>query len=398
MTETNNPQAHQLIVQAYRAVRLGHNAVARQLAESAASLAPNLEEPYLLLAAISDPRTAMGYLKKALEINPSSQRARNGMQWAIQKLRSSQQPQGPAEMVPPAPANTPAIPASPEPVQAAEIPTVPVTISPVQSLDPKVHPDRAPAARMQPAAKKAVAIKRRPFILWATTAVVLVCLVALAWVAWPFIMPVFARSNSAARPAAVMVKPSLTPSNTPTTTFTFTPTPTDTATPTSTFTPTTTNTPTATNTPLPSDTPAPTKTKAPTLAPQSGSMKIPPGITESQKWVDVDLTKQRAYAYQGSTLVRSFLISSGVARFPTVTGQFHVYVKYRYALMTGPGYYLPRVPYTMYFYQSYGLHGTYWHHNFGHPMSHGCVNLKTEDAQWLYENWVVIGTLVNIHY
>jgi lipoprotein-anchoring transpeptidase ErfK/SrfK len=52
----------------------------------------------------------------------------------------------------------------------------------------------------------------------------------------------------------------------------------------------------------------------------------------------------------------------------------------------------------MYFYESYGLHGTYWHHNFGHPMSHGCVNLKTEDAQWLYENFVSIGTLVNIHY
>ena len=105
-----------------------------------------------------------------------------------------------------------------------------------------------------------------------------------------------------------------------------------------------------------------------------------------------------AYAYEGSTLIRTFLVSTVVAAHPTVTGQFHVYVKYRYALMTGPGYYLPNVPYTMYFYESYGLHGTYWHHNFGHPMSHGCVNLKTEDAQWLYENFVSIGTLVNVHY
>jgi lipoprotein-anchoring transpeptidase ErfK/SrfK len=53
--------------------------------------------------------------------------------------------------------------------------------------------------------------------------------------------------------------------------------------------------------------------------------------------------------------------------------------------MSGPGYYLPNVPYVMFFYKAYSLHGTYWHNNFGQPMSHGCVNLRTEDAQWLYE-------------
>jgi lipoprotein-anchoring transpeptidase ErfK/SrfK len=65
--------------------------------------------------------------------------------------------------------------------------------------------------------------------------------------------------------------------------------------------------------------------------------------------------------------------------------------------MTGPGYYLPNVPYTMYFYRGYGLHGTYWHANFGRPMSHGCVNLPTYEAQWLF-NWAPVGTLVNVHY
>lgn len=53
--------------------------------------------------------------------------------------------------------------------------------------------------------------------------------------------------------------------------------------------------------------------------------------------------------------------------------------------MTGYNYYLPDVPYTMYFYGGYGLHGTYWHSNFGQPMSHGCVNLKTEEAKQLFE-------------
>ena len=66
--------------------------------------------------------------------------------------------------------------------------------------------------------------------------------------------------------------------------------------------------------------------------------------------------------------------------------------------MAGPGYYLPNVPYVMYFYESYGLHGTYWHHNFGTPMSHGCINFTIADAEWLFINWVTYGTVVNIHY
>jgi lipoprotein-anchoring transpeptidase ErfK/SrfK len=50
----------------------------------------------------------------------------------------------------------------------------------------------------------------------------------------------------------------------------------------------------------------------------------------------------------------------------------------------------------MYFYQGYGTHGTYWHTNFGQPMSHGCVNMTIGDAQWLY-NWAPVGTLVVVH-
>jgi len=55
------------------------------------------------------------------------------------------------------------------------------------------------------------------------------------------------------------------------------------------------------------------------------------------------------------------------------------------------------VPYVMYFYRGYGIHGTYWHSNFGYPMSHGCVNMETSQAGWLY-NWAYVGILVNIHY
>jgi lipoprotein-anchoring transpeptidase ErfK/SrfK len=196
---------------------------------------------------------------------------------------------------------------------------------------------------------------------------------------------VMARSGSADLPLAMLQKPSLTPTNTPTNTPTATPTPTPTNTPT----PTPTDTPTAT----PTHTPDPTDTPEP--PPDEPAQPEPP-IEADGRWVDVDLSDQMLYAYDGDELVNSFLVSTGTWAHPTVIGQFAIYVKYRYADMSGPGYYLPDVPYTMYFYKDYGLHGTYWHNNFGTPMSHGCVNLRTEDAGWLFD-WASIGTLVNVH-
>lgn len=115
------------------------------------------------------------------------------------------------------------------------------------------------------------------------------------------------------------------------------------------------------------------------------------------RWIDVDLTNQRLYAYEGETVVNSFIVSTGTWLTPTVVGEFKVYVKYRSSKMSGPGYYLPDVPYIMYFHGDYGLHGTYWHNNFGTPMSHGCVNLTIDDAGWLY-NWASVGTVVNVHH
>jgi lipoprotein-anchoring transpeptidase ErfK/SrfK len=123
----------------------------------------------------------------------------------------------------------------------------------------------------------------------------------------------------------------------------------------------------------------------------------PPSGGDSGRWIDVNLSAQTLTAYEGNTPVRSTLVSTGLSGTPTPTGQFRIYVKYVSTLMTGPGYYLPNVPYTMYFYRGYSLHGTYWHSNFGHPMSHGCVNLPTPEAEWLY-SWASVGTLVNVHY
>lgn len=124
----------------------------------------------------------------------------------------------------------------------------------------------------------------------------------------------------------------------------------------------------------------------------------PPPVTGyGGKWIDVDLTYQLLRAYVGQTLVFQTFVSTGLPATPTVVGTYRVYAKYVSAPMSGPGYYLPNVPYIMYFYRGYALHGTYWHSNFGRPMSHGCVNLSVADAEWLF-NWAEVGTPVVVHH
>ena len=208
-----------------------------------------------------------------------------------------------------------------------------------------------------------------------------------AWLRWLVVVLLIVDSLLALAlwtDAPRVVIAALLPSPTPTPTYTPTPTPTPT------FTPTSTPTPTPTFTPTP--TPTPTATPTPTITPTP----VPADKSLTGKWIEVDLSDQRLYAHEGQTTVLNVLVSTGTRYHPTVTGRFKIYVKYRSAPMSGPGYYLPGVPYIMYFYGGYGIHGTYWHNNFGHPMSHGCVNMKTSEAKWLFE-WAPKGTLVVIH-
>ncbi|MCR4263224.1 MAG: L,D-transpeptidase [Candidatus Roizmanbacteria bacterium] len=114
------------------------------------------------------------------------------------------------------------------------------------------------------------------------------------------------------------------------------------------------------------------------------------------KRIEVDLTNQRLYAYEGNNRVMDFLVSTGKWG-KTPTGVFNIWIKLRSTKMEGGSkelgtyYYLPNVPFTMFFandeiprWRGFGIHGTYWHSNFGHPMSHGCVNMKTEEVERLY--------------
>ena len=109
------------------------------------------------------------------------------------------------------------------------------------------------------------------------------------------------------------------------------------------------------------------------------------------------LSTQTAYAYENGVLQRSAIISSGLPATPTVQGNFKITRKLPSRHMVGPGYDLPGVPWVSYFFAGYAIHGTYWHNNFGTPMSHGCVNMTTADAKWFYD-FAPVGTPVHVRY
>ncbi len=154
---------------------------------------------------------------------------------------------------------------------------------------------------------------------------------------------------------------------------------------------------------------------------------ITPDVPFEKKRIEVNLTTQTLTAYENEKAVLKTTISSGIPngrvagnKLSTKTPEgddFHIQDK-NPAKHMGNGnlfagledYELPGVPWTSFFTaQGHAFHGTYWHNNFGTPMSHGCVNMRTEEAKWLF-NWVRpiaeigktynrgYGTLVQIHY
>jgi len=365
-----NKQVAYALKNAFNSLKSGKRLEARRWAEKAARLDTNKESPWLILAALAPPRASVNYLIRALEINPESVQARKGMHWAINRLRTEQQ-----------------------------------ILVPDQTLPVK-----------QPTTQETQKNSLNRIFPWAILLSTLVC-ASLILFGFPNFSHALNQRAPLALSGAALGKatrtPTPTPSFTPTSTFTSTPTATNTPTPTATFTPKPTSTPTSTPTFTPTFTPSPTFTSTPTNTPFSTNTTLfpptqepqptptvrpvnkPEGVKNNERWLDVDLSRQRLFAYKGNELVDKFIVSTGISKYPTVKGVFKVYVKYQYADMRGPGYHLEDVPYVMYFSGDYGIHGTYWHNNFGTPMSHGCVNLRTDDAKWLY-NWAKVGTVVRV--
>ena len=121
-----------------------------------------------------------------------------------------------------------------------------------------------------------------------------------------------------------------------------------------------------------------------------------------ERWIEVNLTTQYLIAWEGDVSIAETYVSTGRPGFDTPPGTYHILVKLESQTMEGviggEYYNVPDVPWVQYF-TNYGhaLHGTYWHNNFGAIMSHGCVNLPMDFAEWLY-GWTSIGTRVEIHY
>lgn len=128
---------------------------------------------------------------------------------------------------------------------------------------------------------------------------------------------------------------------------------------------------------------------------------LSPHIAEDEKRIEISLENQTLTAFEGSQIVLRTKISSGIpTNFPspngiptdTPPGRFYVQTKMPSRHM-GNGeitadieaYELLGVPWVCFFHKDgLALHGTYWHSNFGRKMSHGCVNLRNQDALWLY--------------
>jgi len=339
--EFDRAQLEALLSRGQVAARAGRKAEARYFFNAALDLSPEHPDALLWLAYVAGGgRPSLAYLARVLKVDPSNSRARAAIRWARARERASSTD------------TAVFVPAPPKRPRRMVLSLVALTLLLVGGLATVAF---AGSALGRPAVTATLAAS---------------------------ITPVPSRTSSPT--------PTATPSATLTATSTSTPSATPTAT--STSTPTETPSPTASPTPTPTSTatPVPTQVVAPTPLPTTA-------IGDTFRWIDVDLTRQLLVAYEGQTAVRRVVVSTGLPGTPTVTGRFQIYVKYPKAPMSGPGYYLPNVPYVMYFYGGYGLHGTYWHTNFGQPMSHGCVNLPTPEAQWLYD-WAAVGTPVVIHY
>jgi lipoprotein-anchoring transpeptidase ErfK/SrfK len=119
------------------------------------------------------------------------------------------------------------------------------------------------------------------------------------------------------------------------------------------------------------------------------------GAKTEERWIDVELASQTLVAYEGPQPVYATLVSAGKgpAGSDTATppGVHRIWVK---LLSTDMGnlrnedaddhYSIEDVPYVQFFDKAVALHGAFWHHDFGHVHSHGCVNLAPVDARWLF--------------
>ncbi|NOT06088.1 MAG: L,D-transpeptidase family protein [Anaerolineales bacterium] len=313
-------ESREALSYAREALKNGAIKEARQWAERSAELAPQSEDPWLILAAVASPRESVEYIRKALEVSPDSPRAKKGMEWALQRLGE----------------------------------TPKSNVNPQNEKQAKVTNDAQPKNQVKNAGVKNPKKKRSPLLPILLGVVGLAVLLFAAWSA--VTSPVLASILSLASAQPVerqpfaqvdIAKPSV--ANTP---VALQPVeqvviPTATSVPTATAQPeiavipaTDTQVVLPTNTPVvevPTTTPEATSVPgvlvaeivADTPTPEFSATAVVPDIplgigNGGEHWIDVDLSQQRVYAYEGDTVVNTFVVSTGTWQTPTVTGKYNV--------------------------------------------------------------------------
>ncbi|MBT1177267.1 L,D-transpeptidase [Bifidobacterium callimiconis] len=112
----------------------------------------------------------------------------------------------------------------------------------------------------------------------------------------------------------------------------------------------------------------------------------------------INLSEQKAYAYNGTTLVKTFNVSTGKTSTPTDTGTFFATLKYQTQTMVGEDYVTPNVQWVTYYNGGEGFHAAPWNVAgiaSGTPKSHGCTNMNPDDAKWVYD-FLPIGGMVEV--
>jgi LysM repeat protein len=450
---TGSFSIQQAIQNATQAMQRGDKHTARYWAQIAASAAPGIEEPWLILAAVSSPRAGIEYLKQALLVNPGSQRAMRGLSWAQDRLaRQLSQSQAVASSM-----------SATQPIRSA---TQPIPTQPLRLHTPLVKPAPMPAPHKKPDTRPARLSPLLKKLSMPALFLMLACIVA-AWAAWP------GSTSSALALIGSGVDTSM--NGGPAWSLAEIARPTYTATATATIPPTTTPLPAATSTPVPADTstPAPLPTDSPVLVsptdvpptvsvplvgtytvqagdtlssiaqragittnelaaanqistyvtiyagqvlgiPQGGSVPDPvtppapdtaPPAQYGEKYILVDISEQHLYAYQGDALIYSFVASTGMNN-ATSVGVFHVLDKIPNAYGANWNIWMPN---WMGIYYAGGLENgihalpilpggsRLWAGYLGTPISYGCVVLGVQEAQWLYD-WAEVGTTVEIRW
>ena len=352
---SNKVTASQAIQYAAEAIQRGDKRAARQWAQMAASLAPQTEEPWLMLASVSTPQASVEYIKQALIVRPGSERAMQALRWA-QKRVAEQSSLAQTQRSTTAPL---------EVTQPTRIQTTP-TVSPQKATG-----------------KRTITI---PTIIFP---ILILCAALVALSIWP--------GNASRALALIQAEATSAPSDTAKTTDNGPAWSTaEISKPTHTPIPTATSTPTA----------IPTPTALPTDMPATDNPSVPaPQVQSNGKYILVSISEQHLYAYQDNQLVYSFVASTGMHN-ATRTGVFQVLDKIPNAYGATWDLWMPN---WMGIYYSgtleNGIHalpilsnGTQlWAGYLGTPISFGCIVLGVQDAQSLYD-WADVGTTVEIKY